>query len=180
MSKKNDDAAVQENDSDPSQDASLQLHPIQSKDALLVKIQPPKEPERQIKHVASDIVLVIDISGSMAVRADVPGEDPNESAGLSVLDLVKHAAMTIIESLDEGDRLGVVTFSSRSSINQGLTVMTDENKEITRDTIKNIITRDSTNMWHGILDGIKVFDEGGESSRVPSMMVLTDGKPNHM
>lgn len=180
MTKNADEAVVQDKDSASSRDASLQLHPVQSKDALLVKIQPPKEPERQVKHVASDIVLVIDVSGSMNCRADVPGEDANESPGLSVLDLVKHASMTILESLDEGDRLGLVTFCSKSEIVQELTPMSDANKDVVRERIKKIRPQDSTNMWHGILDGLKVFEEGGESSRVPSMMVLTDGRPNHM
>ena len=142
--------------------------------------QPPIIPQRQINHVAVDIVLVIDISGSMNARADVPGEDPNESPGLSVLDLVKHATRTIIESLDEGDRLGIVTFCSKSRVVQELTVMTDENKGLTRDRIKEIGPLDSTNMWHGMLDGLKLFEGGGSSGRIPSMMVLTDGMPNHM
>lgn len=45
----------------------LQLHHIVSKDALVVKIQPPKVPPKPISHVACDVVLVIDISGSMLV-----------------------------------------------------------------------------------------------------------------
>lgn len=174
--KKADDA----DDAQTLQDASLQLHPIPSREALLVKIQPPEEPPQEIKHVPCDVVLVIDVSGSMGVRADAPGEDPSENPGLSVLDLVKHAAMTIIETLDEGDRLGVVTFSSKSNVVQGLTVMTDKNKDDTRHKIQNIDKRDATNLWHGIQDGIKVFREGGSSTRVPSIMVLTDGKPNYM
>ena len=161
-------------------DASLQLHPILSRDALLVKIQPPKEPAQKIKHVPCDIVLVIDVSSSMGLAADVPGEGDSESTGLNVLDLVKHAAMTIIETLDEGDRLGVVVFSSSSEVVQGLTVMTEQNKEETRQRIRDIGLRESTNLWHGILDGIKVFRDGGSSIRVPSIMVLTDGEPNFM
>lgn len=163
-----------------SPEASLTIHPIQAQESLLVKIQPPTNPQRQINHVAVDIVLVIDISGSMGARADVPGEDDSESPGLSVLDLVKHATMTIIESLNEGDRLGVVTFCSRSRVVQELTRMTDENKKATRDRIRGIGRLDSTNMWHGMLDGLKLFEKGGLSERVPSMMVLTDGMPNHM
>lgn len=159
---------------------SLQLHPIPSRDALLVKIQPPKEPDQEIKHVPCDIMLVIDVSGSMGARADVPGDDPSESTGLTVLDLVKHAAMTIIETLDEGDRLGVVTFSSDSEVIQGLTAMTDENKEDVRQKIRKIGPLNSTNLWGGIQKGIKVFRAGGSSARVPSIMVLTDGKPNYM
>ena len=63
-----------------------------------------------------DIVLVIDVSGSMGLDAPVP-TNPGETVertGLSVLDLVKHAARTILETLNEGDRLGIVTFASQA------------------------------------------------------------------
>jgi hypothetical protein len=167
--------------------ASVQVHPLPSRDALLVKIQPPTAPARQIHHVPCDIVLVIDVSGSMGIRADVPGEEPDESPGLSVLDLTKHAALTIIETLDDGDRLGIVTFGSKSTVVQRLIPMTRTNKAVAQKNIKNIKKQDATNLWHGILDGIKLFRQGdnnaGSSSplqRVPALMVLTDGKPNFM
>ncbi|KAG9251324.1 hint-domain-containing protein [Emericellopsis atlantica] len=154
------------------------MHALPSRDALLVKIQPPKAPAQQVNHVPCDIVLVIDVSGSMGTDANVPGE--TESTGLNVLDLVKHAARTIIETLDEGDRLGVVTFQSRAQTVQGLTVMTEDNKKLTWDRIQTIHPSHATNLWHGLLHGLDVFKDGGGSSRVPSMMVLTDGMPNQM
>lgn len=158
----------------------LQLHHIASKDALLVKIQPPKEPSKPIGHVACDIVLVIDVSGSMCAAAPVPGEG-GEETGLSVLDLTKHAAFTIIETMDERDRLGIVTFETESKVVQCLEPMTDSNKEQARERIKALRPLGSTNLWHGMLDAIKLFTkEPSHSHRVPAMMVLTDGEPNHM
>lgn len=173
--------------------ASVQLHPLPAKEALLVKVQPPSSPagsQASTKHhVPCDIVLVIDVSGSMGIRADVPGEEPDESPGLSVLDLTKHAALTIIETLNEGDRLGIVTFSSKSQVVQRLTPMTKANKNAARKNIRNIKKQDATNLWHGLLDGIKLFKTAAAeeddkaaapSQRVPALMVLTDGKPNFM
>ncbi|ETS02310.1 U-box domain-containing protein [Trichoderma reesei RUT C-30] len=158
----------------------LQLHHIPSKEALLVKIQPPKEPAKPISHVACDIVLVIDVSGSMCAAAPVPGEG-GEETGLSVLDLTKHAAFTIIETMDERDRLGIVTFETESKVVQCLEPMTDTNKEQARARIKALRPLGSTNLWHGMLDAIKLFTkELSRSHRVPAMMVLTDGEPNHM
>ncbi|KAH0492916.1 hypothetical protein TgHK011_007843 [Trichoderma gracile] len=158
----------------------LQLHHIPSKEALLVKIQPPKEPSKPISHVACDIVLVIDVSGSMCAAAPVPGEG-GEETGLSVLDLTKHAAFTIIETMDERDRLGIVTFETESKVVQCLEPMTDANKEQARERIKALRPLGSTNLWHGMLDAIKLFTkEPSRSHRVPAMMVLTDGEPNHM
>lgn len=163
-------------------DVALSLHPIPSKEALLVKIQPPTSPSASTAHVPCDIVLVIDVSGSMGVAAPVPGEDDSESTGLSVLDLVKHAAMTIIETMDESDRLGIVTFGSKSKVVQTLTPMTDASKAKARQNVKKMATRDATNLWHGLQDGLKLFDgaDARTATAVPAVMVLTDGMPNHM
>ncbi|UKZ76403.1 hypothetical protein TrVFT333_004107 [Trichoderma virens FT-333] len=157
----------------------LQLHHIKSKDALFVKIQPPKEPSKPISHVACDVVLVIDVSGSMCSAAPVPGEGAEET-GLSVLDLTKHAAFTIIETMDERDRLGIVTFETESNVVQWLEPMTDNNKEEARQRVKALRPLGSTNLWHGMLDAIKLFSKEEDSHRVPAIMVLTDGEPNHM
>ncbi|KAK1251713.1 hypothetical protein MKX07_007192 [Trichoderma sp. CBMAI-0711] len=164
----------------PSGPVDLQLHHIPSKEALLVKVQPPREPAKSISHVACDIVLVIDVSGSMCAAAPVPGEG-GEETGLSVLDLTKHAAFTIIETMDERDRLGIVTFETESKVVQCLEPMTDTNKEQARERIKALRPLGSTNLWHGMLDAIRLFTkELSRSHRVPAMMVLTDGEPNHM
>lgn len=60
--------------------------------------------------------------------------------------------------------------------------MTDANKHDTMRNINRMEPRDATNLWHGILSGIKLF--GGDTSqnvgRLPAIMVLTDGQPNHM
>lgn len=127
-----------------------------------------------------DIVLVIDISGSMAAAAPVPGEDASEDTGLSVLDLTKHAARAIIETMDENDRLGIVTFSSRSQVVQKLLPMTAKNKDLARSNLKSMQVKDATNLWHGILEGIKLFKNVDSSGKTPALMILTDGMPNHM
>lgn len=73
-----------------------------------------------MKHVPCDIVLVIDVSSSMATPALPPSDakPAKEEHGLSILDLVKHAARMIIETLDERERLGIVTFANRANVSQ--------------------------------------------------------------
>ncbi|RSL91702.1 hypothetical protein CDV31_015414 [Fusarium ambrosium] len=162
-----------------SDDVSLHLEPVPERKGLIVKIQPPTAPSTEIPHVPCDIVLVIDVSGSMAGAAPVPGEETNESTGLSILDLTKHAARTIIETMNEGDRLGIVTFASKAKVVQPLLSMTSENKERSRENVTSMRPIDATNLWHGMLEGIKLF-KNVKSSNVPAIMVLTDGMPNHM
>ena len=97
----------------------LSLQPIPSKDGLLVSIRPPQTGWEGSQRVSCDIVLVIDVSPSMDCVPPLPaGADgkKEESNGLSVLDLVKHASRTILETLNENDRLAIVTFSSDAKV----------------------------------------------------------------
>jgi hypothetical protein len=106
----------QNDDADMPDMPQLNIFPFDSQDGLIVKIQPPRDhPDPELHHVPCDIVLVIDVSGSMSADAPVPG-DGAERMGLSVLDLTKHAARTILETLGPQDRLGIVTFASEARV----------------------------------------------------------------
>lgn len=65
------------------------------------------------------IICVLDISGSMDIEATQAGKA--ESDGFTRLDLVKHSVNTIIHSLDAGDYLGIVTFSTKARTDMKLT-----------------------------------------------------------
>lgn len=100
-------------------DTIVQIHPLHELDSLIVSVKPPQFPASGLNRATCDIILVIDVSGSMSSAAPVPdvgdGSD-RESAGLSVLDLVKHASKTILETLGSSDRLGIVTFSDDAEV----------------------------------------------------------------
>ena len=96
---------------------ALEIYPFDTTDGLIVKIQPPRDHlDRDLHHVPCDIVLVIDVSGSMGSDAPAPGDASGEQMGLSVLDLTKHAALTILETLGPQDRMGIVTFASEAQV----------------------------------------------------------------
>lgn len=160
----------------------IELHPLPEKDGIMVSVAPPKQPKLKINHVPCDIVLVIDVSGSMGCDAPVPTTSPSERErnGLSVLDLVKHAARTIIETLDENDRLGLVTFSTDARVVQNLLPMTQKNKKEAWAQVEKLQVEYMTNLWHGILNGIKLFDDDERKDTAAAVMILTDGLPNHM
>ncbi|KAI1431033.1 U-box domain-containing protein [Xylaria sp. CBS 124048] len=164
------------------------IHSLESKDAVLVKVEPPLNPQDITQHVPCDIVLVIDVSSSMDDPAPAPGHNEQGNAikedhGLSILDLVKHAARAIVSTLNEGDRLGVVTFGDQASVVQGLTSMTEEVKSEVNDKIDGLRAHGRTNLWGGIREGLGLFgrpgttEDAGGSAR--ALMVLTDGMPNH-
>jgi Mg-chelatase subunit ChlD len=166
----------------PLTDVSVEIHPLATKDGMVVKVQTPKEPIRAITHETCDIVLVIDVSGSMGTNAPVPSNpgEATENYGLSVLDLTKHAARTIMETMGDGDRLGIVTFASSARVLQKLTPMTRKNKVLANKNIDSMQPTDATNLWHGILEATKLFANEANTGRVPAIMVLTDGMPNYM
>ena len=167
--------------SDPLEDetedsVSLTLHPLPEMEGVIVSIHPPKGKSR----TPCDIVLVIDVSGSMATKAPSPqtAEGETEVNGLTVLDLTKHAARAIVETLDDNDRLGIVTFSDEVKIIQRLKPMTKSNKTAAWNNIKNINADGLTNLWQGILQGRSLFDDEQRPGSVPALMLLTDGAPN--
>ncbi|KAI1291337.1 hint-domain-containing protein [Xylaria venustula] len=162
------------------------IHPLESKDGVLVRVRPPMRPSGPtLGHVPCDIVLVIDVSSSMdaeapTAMADNQGNSIKEHFGLTVLDLTKHAARTILSSLNEGDRLGIVTFGYEAQVVQELTSMTESQKKEVDKKVDNMQVEGATNLWAGITKGLALFESGGSSGRVPALMVLTDGQPNHM
>jgi hypothetical protein len=104
-----------------AEDLIASISPIPGTNSVLCSIQPPAEPEVPLKRASCDIVLVIDISYSMFFEAPLPDSQGSpESAGLSILDLVRHAALTILETLSEGDRLALVTFAGSAKV--GITI----------------------------------------------------------
>jgi len=105
---------------DVCEDASIAIHPLMSNDGVVVEIKPPLAPVGpDLVQTSCDIVLVLDVSGSMILAADPPDQRPDEEkSGYSRLDLVKHAASTILETLNENDRLGIVTFGNSAQVSE--------------------------------------------------------------
>jgi hypothetical protein len=135
---------------------TLEIHPLPERNGVIVSVRPPKEPRIYIEHVPCDIVLVIDVSGSMSAEAPAPAVNPSERErnGLTVLDLTKHAARTILETLDKNDRLGLVTFSTEAEVVQQLLPMTKKNKKAALTKIEGLKVDSMTNLWHGLLEGM--------------------------
>ncbi|KAL9093522.1 MAG: hypothetical protein Q9165_003917 [Trypethelium subeluteriae] len=109
-----------------------------------------------------------------------------EHTGLSILDLTKHAARTIIETLNEGDRLGIVTFAYDAKVIQRLTPMTYRLKTETLKRVDELTPDGSTNLWHGLLSGRQLFEQEHTvngyrgKNKIQAMYILTDGMPNYM
>lgn len=152
----------------PSPSVSLTLHPT-STPGLILKAQPPTSPPTPAR-APCDIVLAIDVSASMSAPAPVPGGASEPNYGFSVLDLTKHAALTILETLGDEDRLGIVAFTDKVTVLRGLEVVDEGNKGRCREAILGMEPLSATNLWGAIVKGLELF-EGGPSGRNPALLV---------
>ena len=74
----------------------------------------------------------------------------------------------------------MVTFSQSAEVVQTLLPMTRKNKGESWTRISNLRPQSSTNLWHGILSALNMFEGTSRSGAAPAIMVLTDGEPNYM
>lgn len=142
---------------------------------LMINIDNPEGIDRH----SVDIVLLIDASGSMSTIASIKNEKgESENHGLTLLDIVKHGAKTIVSCLSENDRICIISYSDNSIIEFPLNYMNDENKKLAIESIENINTRGCTNIWCGLEESLKILYNNKIDSNNKSVFLLTDGMPN--
>lgn len=127
------------------------------------------------------VCLVIDLSGSMDSEVYFQNDSgKQESNGFSRLDLAKHSANTIIESLNKTDQLSLVSFSATSSVDLTFASMTPENKEKAINIVNNYHTIGMTNLWSGLKEGLNLFKTPSQNQQVhnDAIFLLTDGISN--
>ena len=123
------------------------------------------------------IGLAVDISGSMASEAIIKNSNnENESHGLNLLDIVKHAVTAIIKILRDEDKLTIVSFSSSARVELPLTNMNPAGKARALVCLAGLSPRGSTNLWDGIQTSLEILKE--DSANLSGIIVLTDGIPN--
>jgi Mg-chelatase subunit ChlD len=58
--------------------------------------------------------------------------------------------------------------------------MATQNKALAEDNINSMEPNGITNLWYGILEGLKLFNGEIGTGRVPAVFILTDGRPNYL
>ena len=122
------------------------------------------------------IIGVIDISGSMGERA-TPYNPDGENDGFSRLDLVKHSIATIQKSLQPGDKLAIIAFSSEARLVLDITEVSTNDRLITS-RIDTLAPTGSTNIWAGLKMAIDLANRQDNANNNTSIMLLTDGVAN--
>jgi Mg-chelatase subunit ChlD len=125
-----------------------------------------------------DLVLVVDQSGSMASEISPPavyGKPQEERDHLQVMDVVQHAARTVVATARREDS---VTISVVGYSNVAETLLLHHNLaqgcEQCYDAIGRLTPGGGTNLWAGIRSGLNCARPG----RSCTVLVLTDGLEN--
>ena len=142
---------------------------------MLVSLTPPRGSER----MPVDICCCVDISGSMGAEAIMQNESgETESHGLSLLDVVKHAINTVIETLGARDRLSLVSFHTEARMVFRLIPMNDAGKKRAREEVNKLRPEDCTNIWDALQIAFDGMAEDVIPGRTSEVLLLTDGVPN--
>lgn len=120
-----------------------------------------KESEARSQNLRLNLCLILDRSGSMAGQP---------------LKTVKQAAIKVIERLQEGDRLSVITFNHHAEVliaNQGV----DDRQQLTK-LIERLEADGGTSIDEGMRLGIEEIAKGKQDA-VSQVFLLTDGENEH-
>jgi len=112
-----------------------------------------------------DVVLVLDVSGSMA------GTDIQPTR----LQAAKNAAKNFVGNMNiTKDQVGLVKFSSRAYLVQGLT----NQSNLVNSSIDGLTALGGTNLRESYYTAIKHLKENGRDNAVKAVIVMTDGDWN--
>ena len=123
----------------------------------------------EVARNSADVMLVIDVSGSMQATDVTPNR----------LEAAKGAATTLIDQLPGSDRIGLVTFDTQAVLRQGLT--TDHGA--VKAALSTLTPGSGTAMGDGLWLAFNQLNPGsraasGARERPAMIVVLTDGVSN--
>jgi len=143
---------------------------------LIVTVEPPDE---KAARQPSDIVVVLDVSGSMGTEATIKNASgAGESHGLSLLDIAKHGIRTVINTLGNEDRLGIVCFHYEAWELLPLTLMDKAGQKLAEARLETVCAGGGTNIWNGLEMALATVEKGSQTIRGRALahtMLLTDG-----
>jgi Ca-activated chloride channel homolog len=132
----------------------LSYKPFDEDGSFLLLVTPPQEAEEQVD---KDVVLVLDVSGSM------DGEK---------LAQAKAAAGYVLDNLGAGDRFNIVAFSSATHLFAAESVPAGRSSE-GQAFIRRLTAQGSTDINRALLEAIA----GADSERPTVLIFITDGLP---
>jgi len=116
----------------------------------------------ETKRQPTDIVCVLDVSGSMGCNGKI--------------DHVKAAVEFVIANSDPRDRLSIVTFNSSASRVLPLRRMTNEGKDEANMSRMRLYASGGTSIASGLDMGLQVLEQRRQRNKVSAVLLLTDGQ----
>jgi hypothetical protein len=120
-------------------------------------------PEGDSSRCPVDIVVALDVSGSMRVEK---------------LDLCKKTLHLLLRELHHEDRFGLISFSEDATIEVPIQKVTEENKITALHAIDRLSVRGLTNMASAISLAAQMANGVSKPNKVRSVFLLTDGNAN--
>ena len=153
----------------------ISLKSYYDRDKLMVQVTTPEIDKRP----PVDIVLCIDISGSMGEEAPIKGSQGETiHTGISVLSLTITAAKTIISCLDENDNISVVVYTDVARKIVENIECSSLNKHAIISQLDELKPEYTTNIWDGIQTSLDILKDTSPPCRQKNIFLLTDGIPN--
>lgn len=116
------------------------------------------------KRPASNLVFLLDCSGSMADENKLP--------------LIKRAIRLLTQKLDERDRVAIVTYAAESSLVLPSTACTDQNRVAILQAVENLSAGGSTQGSAGITQAYQVAGENFIKGGTNRVILASDGDFN--
>lgn len=110
-----------------------------------------------------NLAVVIDKSGSMR------GERIRQA---------RRAALHVVDSLTEQDRLALITYGSGHTVEFDSTAIDDRTQDKMRETIRSIRARGGTNLSAGYKAGAREVQKHHHEDAINRVLLLSDGKAN--
>ncbi len=127
---------------------------------IQIGLNSPIDPKSLVRP-ATDMVLVVDVSGSMG------------DAGK--LDYVKQGLHILLDELEPGDRVGLVTYETE--VHVLATLEGEASREELHGLVDSLLPGGTTNLYGGLETGLAMAARASDPERQSRVVLLSDGLP---
>lgn len=154
---------------------------METTESPVVSVRPPSNSKEQRERQYVDLVIAVDMSGSMALP--FTGDKTSAWPGGSERDLSKrewlsNALPRVVSQLGDLDRLGLVCYNTEAELIQELEdVQTCSLSEL-QDGITNYEVNGGADLCSGVSRAVEMFEETGDSTRSRRLLFVSDSLPS--